>query len=734
MIWQFILNQDTDNLEIDDPIGWESMRLVIKRNETWHGVFFEYTVGSLEFTGAGYQFLKDKKETTGLHSKVDLLINFKCAEDDEYEFFYQGRLNFGKAKESCGARCSITMPMENTGCVVTFNSRYNQKVDIEKNIGFNGFSALEEYNYLGYDLGLSAVAVDVSIEGYVGENIIDNIDITVSAKPKAIIWVRPTYDNELYNAIKTGQLTPAANFYYNGSFYGPLTPQLLYDDQVECFANPFDYETRLKGSYNITNLSGTNPDIEKISLRLFTWDGVGTLLDAVLIDEQVLVSSGSLPKSGTFDHTFTGTISPTEGQGLYATIYIETGVSLFQGNIRAQATFDKETSFLFSANKLCPSTVSKTFLVHETLSRGVEAITDNCMRVKSEYYGRVDSEPFAFDEDGCGSLRILTNGLKLRQAPESKFFSSVKELFDGLNAIDNIGLSIEEDEEREGYQVVRIEDVSYFYKDEEVLVLDHISEGVKETQEDKSYSIIEGGYEKWEVEQINGLDEIHSPREYRSTFETVNNTLPIRSKFVAGSYPIEITRQQSFVDTGAADTSYDNDTFIICVKRQGSIGFEVEQGNVTDAENLYSPQTVYNWRIRPIYNLMRWFKSIAGMYSNQADSTSRIDFSAGEGNYTAKGEMESPVCKIEVDTIGENETVNKLKFLNDVDAAPLWKPEQFKSTYPLSVKDYKKLKAKPYGYLSYQCGNGDYEKGFIEEIVWEINKGEAEFTLKKKYD
>lgn len=732
MIWQFILNPDSDNLEIDDPIGWEEMRLHIKRNETWHGVFFEYTTGSLEFTGDAYQFLKEQKELYGLHSIVDLKINFKCGADDEFEFFYQGRLNFGKAKENCGARCSITLPMENSGCIVTFNSRYNQKVDIQKTVSSNGVSALQPYAALGYTLPLSAVAVDVSIEGYVGDGDPDRIQFTINQTTYGRLHIRPTYADERFNAIKTGQLTPVSNFYgTHNQVFGPLTPQLLYDDNVDCFSEDFTYEIRLKGSYSFTLADGIDPGTT-LKLQLFTWDGEGVIFTDKVVISETTIDSGSLPISGTFDHTFSGTILPNPGEGLYAVMYLETG-NVVVAQIEADVTFDEETSFLLTANKLCPSTNAEVFLVHETLSRAVEAITDNCMRVKSEYYGRTDSEPFAFDDDGCGSLRTLTNGLKLRQAPESLFFISVKELFDSLNSIDNIGLGIEEDLDRPGYQIARIEDVGYFYRDEEAHVLDHISEGEKETLEDKHYSIIEGGYDKWEVEEINGLDEVHASREYHSTLTTVNNTLDLKSKFVAGSYPIEITRQQSFVDTGAADTTYDNETFIICVKRQGSIGFEVEQGNVTDAENLYSPQTIYNWRIRPIYNLMRWFKSIAGMYANLGDSRARIDFSAGEGNYKAKGEMESIFCKLETNPIGENETINKNKFANVEDYTPIWKPEQFKAEYPFSVKDYKKVKAKPYGYLSYQCGNGDYEKGYVDEIIWHINEGKAEFTLRKKY-
>lgn len=730
MIWQFIINPLTDNLTIDDPVGWKDLRLTIKRSDTWHGVFFEYTTGTLEFVGEAYYFLKEQKRLYGIQADVTLQVNSKCNTEDEFELFYEGKLNFGLYKEKCGNGCSVSMPLLQTGCIVTFNNRYDQKVDIERNIGFNNFSALQQYDKLGFDLALSAVAVDVSIEGYV-EEIGDVLEIEFNQLFSGKAMFRPTYLDERFNAIKTGQLTPVANYITTEDYgLGPLTPQLLYDDNINCFTEAFDYTARMKGSYEIDGT--TSLDIDALSLRFFSWDGEGNIFnDATLISEQSLSGASSLPISGTFDHTFSGTITPNPGDGIYVVVFADFGFNTI-GIINVRITFDQETSFVLTANKLCPTTTTKAFMLHETLSRAVEAITDNCLRVKSEYYGRTDSEPFAFDSDGCGSLRSVTNGLKLRQAPESKFFTSVKELFDNLNAIDNIGLSIENDPLIEGHFILRIEDVSYFYQDVEVITLDHISEGTTEDQEDKYYSKIEGGYETWEVEEINGLDEIHAPREYRSTLTTVNNTLNIRSKFVAGSYPIEITRQQSFVETGAADTGYDNETFIFCLKREGSLsGFEVEQGNVTDAENIYSPKTIYNWRIRPIYNLMRWFKTIAGMYPNISDSTSRVDFSAGEANYLAKGEMEAIDCKIESMPIGENETVNNLKFATPVQ--PIWRPEQFKAEYPLSVKDFRKIKLKPYGYLKYQCG-AEYEKGYVDEIVWQVDRGLANFTLRKKYD
>jgi hypothetical protein len=49
------------------------------------------------------------------------------------------------------------------------------------------------------------------------------------------------------------------------------------------------------------------------------------------------------------------------------------------------------------------------------------------------------------------------------------------------------------------------------------------------------------------------------------------------------------------------------------------------------------------------------------------------------------------------------------------------------------VAQYRALKAAPYGFISYQCGNGEYEKGFIKEIKFQVAKGKATFTLKKKW-
>jgi len=201
---------------------------------------------------------------------------------------------------------------------------------------------------------------------------------------------------------------------------------------------------------------------------------------------------------------------------------------------------------------------------------------------------------------------------------------------------------------------------------------------------------------------------------------------------VTGSYPIEITRQQSFADSGGADTAYDDNVFLICVRKPDYpySGLEVEVGNVDSPANIYSPSTVYNWRIRPVANMLRWFKSIASTYRNILDTANQLFFSSGTGNILARGMMADAFCRPEKQVTQENQSIF---FTQTDDFAPIWINETITFSYPLSLADYNKIKANPYGYISVQCGEGQWLKGFIKQVNYQPANGNGQFTLKRKY-
>lgn len=731
MYFEFYL----DDLQIEEPEGFSDIVMNMKRDDNWHGIFFEASTSDLRFYGEAASYLQHKKETEGLQASVTFKAYQSCGVYDTPELILGGRLDFRKYSADCGTLCAVTIPVEQTGCTMTFRNRYDQKVDMDSTTAFDKITPLQYYNKLNFEMEIPAKELEAGVDGSVAEEG-DSLEIEVSSVGSGYtIFARPTYASERDNSIQTGQLIPVNSWETNAVsvFDGPVTPQLLYEDDIRCFNGNFQYDLSMKGSFQRNSGDG---QVVLIKAMLITWDGTGNIFDDHTVIDEITIydNPGSPIASGNFDGSLSGSTPLTEGIGLYAIVSFGV-LSSITVTSTFTIDFNGDTYFTLSAPKLCPSTDANVYMINEALSRSVEAVTDGCLRVMSDYYGRTDSQPYASSEDGCGSLRILTSGLKIRRSDSAKWFVSPKDLFDGLKPIDNIGMGIEPNPSIPGADQLRIEQVDYFYRDEEIFSCPN-AVGVKTiTQEQQYVSVIKTGYKKWEVENINGLGEFNSNREYRTSLSTVNNTLDLTSAFIAGGYAWEITRQQSFAETGKADTKFDNDTFIAVVERD-AYDFKIEQGNIDNPSGIFSPSTAYNWRIRPFYNLMRWFKSIANSYTNFTNTTNKLFFSQGTGNFLASGEIAGayPSCKLENGTKAENKDLAWTDFADKADATPLWRPDHITFKYPLSIKEYVQIKSKPYGYISVQCGkNGEWKKGFIHEIRYRPNQGEADFVLKQKW-
>src|ERR1044072_2166237 len=612
MDYRFFLN----DIEVEEPIGWADFELSMKRDDTYHGMQFLASTGSLRFWGTGAAYLEDQKTQYTVSAQVTFKAESTC--DETYIEVISGRLNFGKYKDQCGDLCIVEIPFEEDSCTVTFNNRFDNKVDIDSIMAMDTTTVLPQYTELGKVMPLYGKALQSAVDGSVQASSYDyQIEYNTGDVPQfQLTYLRPEYTIERYNNIATGQLTGGNNcqsgFDFNISSCltaaeAPLTPQLLFEDDINCFDGNFTYTSRMKGSF----VWNTGVKLVQVRHIMYKWDGTGTLVnDGEFIGQEILFDSPGDVGDGIFlfDSSLSGSITIEQGKGLYAFLFInlQSLVTVgYSGTI--DVVFNPETLFRVEAIKLCPPTNVQYYALHEALSRVVENVTNSCIRVKSEYYGRTDSQPYAFPADGCGGLRMVTNGLKIRNAPEAKMFASAKDLIAGLNAIDNIGFGIIDDPAITGRSILQIEPVEYFYKDAQILSLDAIPQVNNEIQENLHYAKINVGYKKWEVENVNGLNEFNSTREYRTNIETINTTLDITSTLVAGNYPIEITRQQNFADSGAADTTYDNEIFIMCLVRGGA-PFLIEQNNVTNPVNIFDVTTIKNYRISPLRNLMRWFK------------------------------------------------------------------------------------------------------------------------------
>jgi hypothetical protein len=169
---------------------------------------------------------------------------------------------------------------------------------------------------------------------------------------------------------------------------------------------------------------------------------------------------------------------------------------------------------------------------------------------------------------------------------------------------------------------------------------------------------------------------------------------------------------------------------------------QVEQYGLTSASTsanptIVDPNSVYNYRISPIRNAMRWVRSIFQSYADWMNGV--LYYSSGEANIRATGQYTGItegsaqiVPVIETAPISEDSNISYADFANPSDYYPLYTNRLIKFTYPLSYLDWKAITANPYGLIGYSVNGGATLYGWIEELKYSPFEGTAEFTLKEK--
>jgi hypothetical protein len=358
-------------------------------------------------------------------------------------------------------------------------------------------------------------------------------------------------------------------------------------------------------------------------------------------------------------------------------------------------------------------------MVHEALSRVAEYLTDGKLTVKSDFYGRTDSEVHRTLSDGAASLRAITNGYLIRQAvmtdgSRPKMFVSWKKLFESLQAIDNVGFCFE------GDGIIRVEPREYFYKDDVVLTCYDINEHTVKFDTESNIRSVKTGYKKWLSDEYNSIDGFHTTREYHTPVEKSKVSKEYFSDLIADGYAIEATRRRQ-IDENSKDWQYDNDLFIVDLRRKAANAFEVNTGATDTGGTLIDPDTIYNARLSPARMAMRHF---ADMTKAVAPAFQRVlRFSAAEGYASAKMRAEGNYV-IEKSSIVENQDISVADFAEADKLLLNVSGEIMTFKYPIKPYEFRHIRENPYGLV-----DADGRLGWIREVEWETGKEMANFTL-----
>ena len=776
MIWRFKLidfTYDPNGVEtiVPEPQGWENISLNIRRDEEMHGIFFEFTGNELVFYGEGMSIIREAYEAYGIEANVNIIVESAC-DNENYTTFYEGKLIFDSYKETISDLCSVSIRTEQQDIVTTFRNRIETAIDLASTTSFDG-TALDTYTNLPKNQYLPSKGLYKRTERYmqndyyIPQSCIYTKNAIANGTGVQTIYNTEYWDLDFENAqndeVKNWQAVDMWDFNP-----GSMSTMVIED------SGQYDIDFRIKGIVlagarsPVAEVPGNSPGtgggftyiwVDVILAINYVETIVGSYSSAITGNPLTAGSAFSMecnpayntstnPLFNVFDennsqvfnmnidvsHTLTATLNNGDVVAVYLKIKQEGQYhrqALSKEDIYWAQSFKKSGDSFFKINSIIykPDTTCDLFLVNEALARTTESVTNNKMSVYSDYFGRTDSQPYSAGADGCGSLEAITTGLLIRQqlisgnAPQLNI--SFKELFTGLNCIHNIGMGLEDDTYGGGREkIVRVEPVEYFYdKTNTILTCDNVFSITKSAIPNRMYSRIEAGYAKYESEDITGIDEFLSKREYRTEWKQTRNTDSKVCNFIASGYALEVTRRKGHLTT--SDWRLDNDKFIICMKRYlGDI--VVEQGQISGAVNIVDPNTVYNFAISPIRNAMRWLKTwFAGVKNPYL---AKLIFADGTGNYFAGGQYTQP-CSNDNQVIIENEALESAMLSNPDMVVPIWNPEQVQFDYPMSMADYNAIKNTPYGVVKYSGGDNLYHYGYILNIEYKPNAGMANFTL-----
>lgn len=707
-------NVTTEWTEIEEPDGWDSLEITLLRSDTYTGFENIYS-DNISFVNDGARFLQACFDLYLFDALIDFKWEYYCNGVLEDSFY--GSINMITYVELNGV---ISVKIEESSFSRKLINRLDTVVDFSSNVSIGG-AELDPLTPV--ELPLHSKAISLSGEFAISEFTKDWEEIGVNDESFNAIYLPIEVQLDEYGTL----ITPTALFDLNASlpyswnwfFYAPVAGDYVIDYMVQGFIEETTDVTRTFSYSMAIFCSDQLKTIELTPISTYTQTG-GT----ITID---INQNGSQ------------TISLLAGEAIVLASTIFNSTPSRSAILRQNIT---DVSIRISSVSKYRVSTSKSYKIYEALNRVVESITDQKDAIRSEFFGRTDSFPYSYSNNGCGSWLSTLNGKMLRNFvnPDDStpsYSTSFNEMFDALDCIYSLGFRVETDGDR---QYLRIEPKEYFYNATSIMQLPNVADLQKSVSTKDIYNNFDIGYEKWELEEINGIDEINALHQYSIPVSTANVKLAKISKFITGSYAIEYTRRLQFKFNPSQDWRYDNDKFLIALSRVDQTfdsrsddpyklddvdypytyvaGSVPERNEGFDYVNNYlSPDTAYNLRLSPTRMAFNWRPVL--MASIQHDENKNINFQTGTGNIYEEDKI-IDVCEPTIEGIIQNQNIERSIF-ESYKRYAFYKPVLFQFEYPGTFADFRYLRLNSNKSIEFSCESGNFIHGFIKEVSFMPN-------------
>jgi hypothetical protein len=249
-------------------------------------------------------------------------------------------------------------------------------------------------------------------------------------------------------------------------------------------------------------------------------------------------------------------------------------------------------------------------LAGELLSKLVSSASQGQLSLRSEYFTAA-----------AGADLLITNGSLLRGV-NRPLSCSLQSLFEGLNALFNLELTLEDNQ-------VRIEPKAALQAEGGLTSLGELFSLSEKPATNFLYNQVLSGYKTYQSDSLQSALEPNGERSYTTGITAVRNPLDLRSELIASGTLIEETRQKQFdaETSGAGKTeSLDDALFVICLTKKGGEWHNERLERVSSLGDLTDGRNAYNLRLSPRRNLLRWLDWLTGSLplTSETSSTQRV--------------------------------------------------------------------------------------------------------------
>lgn len=700
--------------DIAEPAKWDSVNIKGKRDPEWHGWKDQYSdeVIELEFDcPAGKEILQAEYNENGSDGTVGFQYGIRTQNGSEYSLF-DGKINFNTYKRYPN---KVAASVESVKYNPMIKTRIDTKVSMTDKKSIDGMDIaappVREFRLHSKELARQFICVNNSWS-----------ETMESFQTTKKVFIIPNTSE--------ASATEIEDTYTYGLEQIPDAP---YDIDL------YNHLVKYEGEYNF--------HIEySIALKIRAFGSTGSFVARSYImfnDEKIQIGGGV---TGDMDSglqvfninvngDFTRQLKPNDEVYFFTEVNLNIALGAYLLTVTQNSI-----NVTVAALERAEASNCKGWFLFDAINHVVKSITNDQTYLKSSFLSKSSAQQ---PVDGPGSLYITTNGKQIRRfdVANNPLVISAKDLLESVRALFCLGYGFET---VAGIDVMRIERVNYFYQNKEMMVIEECWDYVDdEVAKELLYNEFEVGYEIFQDEGNNTLDEFNTKSEGTTAIKTNKLKLVAKSKAITSGYSLESSRRMQFDATPTNSYQNDDNSFIIAMRRNGS-DYATERSEAFDTvTGVISPDTAYNLRLSPKRMLLNWAVWLKNIFHYKKDTEvikPTLVVQNGELTTRFKPTEPNPIGDINKELIKENEEVSLANYaVEERIFRPEWISFKTKITPDKIQLINRAMKGSAhdsvnYGYIAVKDKDGLYQAGYLYELDYNFHTEQATMKLLKKHD